>query len=225
MSDAYKLKLKDRLFATIVSLLGWLTLSLLGRSWRIEIIGMEKVEQIWRQGKRVCYVLWHGRLLALGYAFRGQGVRILSSQHRDGEVSTRTVKRMGYTVTRGSSTRGGVRAIRELIEASKIHDLALTPDGPKGPVCKVQLGVVYLASRAQIPMIPIASSSQSVWKLASWDSFQVPRPFSRVVVILGDPIQIPNDCDSQELAAISLNLEEELNRITRQADDYFKAGN
>jgi lysophospholipid acyltransferase (LPLAT)-like uncharacterized protein len=135
-------------------------------------------------------------LLALTFAHRQRGVGVLISRHRDGEVIARAVERLGYATARGSSTRGGEEGVREMLAlAESKRSLAITPDGPRGPARVVKPGLIYLASRTGLPILPVATGARPLTRLRSWDRFRIPRPFGRVVVHYGEPIDVPRDLD------------------------------
>ena len=222
MEGQPKFSLGVRILFWLISWVGSASILLLGKTWRIKIIGQEKVDKIRSQGKKVCYAFWHGRLLVLTYTHRRQGIRILISQHRDGEFISRIVEKMGYFPARGSSTRGGFKAVLDMVKNSQGYDLGIAPDGPKGPRHQVQPGGAYISSRTGLPLVPISNSAQSAWFLKSWDRFMIPKPFSQVVVIIADPIWISQEADGEELQKKSLELERTLVELTIQADNYFR---
>ena len=127
-----------------------------GKSMRLLTVGESAVDELYRQGERIIIAFWHGRQVMMPLAYRGTGASILISQHRDGELIARIMRSFGFGAIRGSTTRGGVRAIRELIrEGRKGGDLVVTPDGPKGPACHVQQGVLYVARMTGFPIVPL----------------------------------------------------------------------
>jgi lysophospholipid acyltransferase (LPLAT)-like uncharacterized protein len=129
----------------------------LGRSMRIETRGHEHVDRLYREGKRVIIAFWHSRQLMMPLTYRGTLAYILISQHQDGEIIARIVERFGFLAVRGSSTRGGVEALRELIRLGRSGvDLVVTPDGPKGPAQVAKMGVIQLARASKLPIIPLA---------------------------------------------------------------------
>ena len=129
----------------------------LGRSMRIETRGHEHVDRLYREGKRVIIAVWHARQLMMPLSYRGTLAHILISQHQDGEIIARIVERFGLRAVRGSSTRGGVPALRELIRLGRSGvDLVVTPDGPKGPPQVAKMGVIQLARASGLPIIPLA---------------------------------------------------------------------
>lgn len=222
MEGQPRFNLRDRLLFGLVGILGSTLILLLGKTWKIKIIGQEKVDKIRDQGKRVCYASWHGRLLALTYTYRNQRTRILISQHRDGEFISRMVERMGYSPARGSSTRGGMKAVLDMVRNSRNYDLAITPDGPRGPRHRVQAGAAYISSRSGLPLIPISCSAHPAWILKSWDRFMIPKPFSQIVVLIADPIPISPEAGEEELQKKNSELERTLVELTQRADNHFK---
>jgi len=214
--------LKDNFLVWLVSWLGPALIWLLGKTLRISWKGLENLQEVRKGGQRVIYALWHGRLLILTFAHRRQKVHVLISQHRDGELIARTVRRLGFVPIRGSTTRGGTQAIFQMV--SKIqdgYDLAITPDGPKGPHHKVQSGAIYIAQRSGLPIMPISASAKSAWRLKSWDSFLIPKPFSKAVIILGKPVYVSQDAVENELNSKIAELEQQLLELTTQADNFF----
>ena len=183
---------------------------------------MENLELVRKKGQKVLYAFWHGRMLILSFSHRRQRIHILISQHRDGEFMARTVQRLGFVPIRGSSTKGGAKAIFQMV--SKIqdgYDIAITPDGPKGPRYKVQPGAIYIAGRSGLPIIPITSSAEKCWRLSSWDNFLIPKPFSKTVIILGEPIYVASDSTVSEINSKNFELENQLVELTFQADNFF----
>ena len=146
------------------------------------------------------YCLWHETMLLPAHLFAHLGIHVLISQSRDGEYITRVVEGLGFRAVRGSSTRGAVKAVRELARASTQNHLAITPDGPRGPRHAFQPGAVFLASRTGLPLVPIGCAFGSAWRASSWDRFVIPKPFSRAACHFGPPLHVPMDCDAPGLA-------------------------
>jgi len=221
MKTSFK-NLKDGFLIWLVSWLGPALVWLLGKTLRISWRGLENLQEVRKSGRKVIYALWHGRLLILTFAHRWQKVHVLISQHRDGEFIARTVQRLGFVPIRGSTTRGGTQAIFQMI--SKIqdgYDIAITPDGPKGPPYKVQSGAIYIAQRSGLPIMPISTSAKKALRLKSWDSFLIPKPFSKTVIILGKPIYVKKESTDEELSGKIYELEQKLSELTTQADNFF----
>jgi len=199
---------------------------LLGKSLKIKWIGKENLKTIQKNKGKVLYAFWHGRMLILSYSHRRKKVQVLISQHRDGEIIARIIERLGFGTVRGSSSHGGFKAILQMANKAKNgYDLAITPDGPKGPPFQVQPGTAYIAQRSEIPILPITNSAEKVWTLKSWDSFIIPKPFSKAVIIIGKPIYVTVDLTPEEIDLKNLELQANLNLLTEKADNYFKSGN
>ncbi|MFQ6093169.1 MAG: lysophospholipid acyltransferase family protein [bacterium] len=217
-----KKRLLNELSLLAAPTLGSLFIRILGRTWRYTTVKREQAERRRVRGKGLIYALWHGRMLPLIYMYRDRRVHVLVSRHRDGELATRIVERVGYGAVRGSSTSGGARGFQDLLnKVTSGFDVAITPDGPQGPPCKVQPGVLRLAQLSKSPIIPITHGASNPTTLKSWDGFMIPKPFSRCVVVYGDPIFVPPDASSALLEEKRAELERSLNRISEQADSFF----
>ncbi len=203
----------------IVAGLGALIIRLLGVSWRIDFPPESSVEEARFRHPQVIYCFWHGRLLPLSFTHRNRKIHVLASEHRDGEMLGRTIVRLGFGHVRGSSTRGGARALRELKRAvSAGYDLGLTVDGPKGPIHQVKAGAVELARSTGATLIPISTGSRRHRTFASWDRFQLPLPFTKVLVRLGEPIVVDANADKEAVESVRAELERALLRLTEQID-------
>jgi hypothetical protein len=221
MKDWFK-TFKDNLLLFFISLIGPIFIFLLGKTLRIKWIGEKKLDAIRKNRGQVIYAFWHGRMLISSYSHRGQKIHVLISQHRDGELIARIIERLGFVSVRGSTTRGGTKAIFEMVNrGASGYDVAITPDGPKGPKFKVQLGTIYIAQRSQMPIIPITNAAKSRWTLSSWDGFLIPKPFSKAVILIGEPIYVPLESTPQELEEKREELEKRLVDLTQKADNYF----
>ena len=160
----------------------------------------------------------HGRLLAAGVAFQNLGIGIMSSHHTDGEIIHRVVRKMGYVTVRGSTTRGGSRALLELSRLDSKVPLALTPDGPRGPEGRLQDGFALLASKTGRAIIPAGIAAAPCIRLkSSWDRMVIPLPFARVQVVLAEPIVLPPDLSREELTASTAMVREKILEMERLA--------
>ena len=183
--------------------------------------------QLLASGQPFIFVTWHGRLLHLFHFSRwtrGRGCTFLVSRSRDGELISRIAKRFGVEATRGSSSRGGVRGLLEIVSKVKRGYIAgVTPDGPRGPRYRVQPGVATMAQKTGVPILPLTYSAR--WKvvLNSWDQCVIPLPFSRVVVVFGTPISVSEGISSDSLEAKRQEIEASLIGITTTADAYFQS--
>jgi lysophospholipid acyltransferase (LPLAT)-like uncharacterized protein len=164
----------------------------------------------------ILFALWHGRMFLSIQAHRGEGIATMASQSRDGELIARWLEKNGYVVVRGSTTRGGSQALREMVRLVRSgRHAALTVDGPKGPPRVVQPGVLQLARLTGAWILPITSSCSKPRFLASWDRYLLPYPFSKAVVAYGEPFPIPQDMSDE--AALS-RIASALDAATGQAD-------
>jgi len=185
----------DAALIGIAAAVGPLVLRALGATWRLTVVGQEKVDALLSTGG-VVHAFWHGHLPALEYAYRGRGIVVLSSLHRDGEISARLMSTLGYAVVRGSSSRGSTRGLLKMLAAARAgRAVAITPDGPRGPAGSVQRGIFYISDRADAPIVPVGVAARPATRLGSWDRMLVPHPFSRVVVVHGPPL--PSDPDGR----------------------------
>jgi lysophospholipid acyltransferase (LPLAT)-like uncharacterized protein len=196
---------------------GAVMVRLLGRSWRIELVGVAERDAEVAAGAGPCiFVFWHARLLPLVFTHRERGIAVLISRSRDGELIAGIVERMGFVTARGSSSRGASEGMLELIRwGERGRDLAVTPDGPRGPAGQVRPGLVQLASLTGYPIIPVATASSATVVLSSWDRFRVPRPFSRVVAGYGEPVRVPRDLDAGAVEAWRCRIEQAIAAFTR----------
>lgn len=204
---------------TVVGLLGPVILRLLCWTLRIEERPAGSSRRLFTESPKAIIAFWHATMLVLVYRGRSQGIRVLISQHTDGEYIARVIKNMGFGVVRGSSTRGGSRAMINMVkEAEKGHFLAVTPDGPRGPREVAQSGIIFLAKKTGLPILPIGLGYSNCWRLPSWDGFRIPKPFSKVVLAFGEPISVPPELREEELENYRRVLEESLNSLSANAE-------
>ncbi len=171
---------------------GWL-LSCLGRTWRVRVVGREALLARAVGDARVVLTLWHGQMLPILWVHR-QPTGVLISEHRDGEIIAQIVSRFGFFGVRGSTSRGGARALLECVQVLRHGaDVAITPDGPRGPRHSFAAGALVVAFRAGASIVPIVAHVDRAWRLRSWDAFEIPKPFARVVVRYGAPRTVRAD--------------------------------
>lgn len=172
-------------------LLGRGFLHVLARTWRVRVVNGERVRELRETGNSFIFALWHGQLLPLLWHHREEGVRVLISEHRDGELVARAALSLGYGLIRGSSTRGAERALISLVrELQEGHEVAITPDGPRGPATTFAPGALVAAQRSDSFILPVAAAADRAWRLRSWDRFMIPKPFARVTVAYGSPAKV-----------------------------------
>jgi lysophospholipid acyltransferase (LPLAT)-like uncharacterized protein len=179
---------------------------------RVERVGTEHLEPYRRRGAPVIFVFWHGHLLPLVHYHRHERIVVLVSEHADGERIARILARRGFGTVRGSSTRGGVRGLRALVRAARAgRDLALTPDGPRGPRGEFKPGALAVARMTGLPIIPLSVAAAPAWSASSWDGFLIPKPFARVRIRYLPPRFVARDASRPALEALAAELGAELN--------------
>jgi len=213
------LKFKDRVILAVAPPIAGLVIRALAATMKLKFLNEDRVRPFWEKDERFIAAFWHNRLLLMGYSYHGKGIKILISQHKDGELIARVLKRLGFGSVRGSSTRGGAAAMREMVRASKEYDIGITPDGPRGPKYVVQEGVVALARLTGVPILPLTFGSSKKKVFASWDAFNLPYPFSRGVFMWGEPIYVGKEDDMEEKRK---ELELKLREMTEFVDEYVK---
>ena len=178
-----------RLRATL--LVGKSALQLLARTWRFHVVNGEAITNLRAAKAPFIFSLWHGHLLPLLWYHRGEGVSVLISEHRDGELVARAATSLGFALIRGSTTRGADRALISIVrELQAGREVAITPDGPRGPARKFAPGALIAAQRSDSFIVPVAAVADRAWRLKSWDRFMIPKPFARVTVAYGNPEKV-----------------------------------
>jgi lysophospholipid acyltransferase (LPLAT)-like uncharacterized protein len=162
-------------------------------------------------------------MLALSYIYRNRDAHVLASAHRDGELMGQTIRRLGYGHVRGSSTRGGTKAILDMVEKLQSgFDVAFAVDGPRGPRFQAKPGPIQIAKMSGAAILPVTAGSRWKKQLNSWDAFQVAYPFTEVRVDYAEPIVVPPDADPETIEKKRLELESKLNAITKSNDDILE---
>ncbi len=201
-------KLVPYLVYTYVTFVGWTT--------RQRVLRADIPEKVHAAGERFIYAFWHQRQVFFTWSHRGVSAAVLVSRSADGEMIARTMELSGIDAVRGSSSRGGAAAAREMVEILRSgRDVGITPDGPRGPAREVKEGAVRVAQLAGMPIVPIANALSNKLEVRSWDRFQVPLPFGRSVVIYGEPLRVGAGDD---LGAKAAELKAALDDLTSEAD-------
>jgi lysophospholipid acyltransferase (LPLAT)-like uncharacterized protein len=203
--------------------LAWLVILFFGKVCRMHVKHRHRWDRAIAEKRGVIAILWHGKMLIPIYIHRYQGIAAMVSEHHDGEMIAQTVHKLGYETVRGSSTRGGSRAFRQMLSLlKKGKTCTVLPDGPKGPRHHVKLGVIALAQRSGACIIPLTFSARKKICLTSWDRFTLFWPFSRVCLLYGRPMVIPPKIPISELESYRLEVENALKALDREADEYFQ---
>lgn len=170
------------------------------------------------------YVFWHEYIGAILPKWGHTPLTLLVSQHRDAEVLNQMALCLGLNIVRGSTTRGGSKAIRELKRYSKFSSIAIAPDGPKGPRREMAMGAIYLASLLKMPIVPVGVGCDHPKRLGTWDKFVIPRPFSRVRVVFGPKYYLPPRTKKKDLEKYRLLTQTRLNQVTSFAEEWAESG-
>lgn len=182
---------RQRLKVALATALGGGILRLLAHTWRVSRDGEAALARLRDARAPFVIILWHGELLPILWAHRDEGVSVLISTHADGEIIARICESLGCRTVRGSSSRGGARALLELVrELEHGHEVAITPDGPRGPRRTFAPGAVVAAMRAGVPVIAFGARVDRAWRLKSWDRFVIPKPFARITMRYSDAAHV-----------------------------------
>jgi lysophospholipid acyltransferase (LPLAT)-like uncharacterized protein len=222
--------IKKKLVSWFGSWFAYWVIKVLGLTMRFEEVGPEIAESLLEREPAAIGAFWHGRLLMMPVFYKrmiykrrkGRQLSFLVSPHRDGQVVGRALQRFGFHAILGSTTRKGYSAFKKMLEANrKGSDLAIVPDGPRGPRCQVQIGVIELAKLTGKPILPVSFGASRKKVFNTWDHFVFPYPFSKGVFIWGEPIYVDSDGDRAHLEERRVLLEKRLNDLTERADHYF----
>ena len=204
------LSASDRFKAALIAGTAYPLIAALCWTYRWKIEGAEHYAAVTSSGQQPILALWHGRILPGLHYFRNRGVVVITSQNFDGEWIARVLHRFGFGTARGSTSRGGARALVQLRrELGAGKPAAFTVDGPRGPARVVQPGVAFLAGATGQPILPYHIEASRHWTLRSWDRTQIPKPFSTVVLVIGAPIHVSGTDDptlQRSLAQIGESL-------------------
>lgn len=185
---------------------------------RIKVINGEAISNLAREKKNFVAAFWHGSMMIGWFLHRSGNAAALVSQSKDGDVLAAILEKWNYNVVRGSSSTGGSDALTAMIFLMREdYSLVITPDGPRGPICKMKAGAVITAKRSNVPFFLVGIGIKNKIILKSWDRFEVPKPFSKVVAIYSDPIFIDENLSYEETNHKILECEELLNKLQKDA--------
>ena len=208
--------------ATIAGV-GYPLINALGHTLRWRVEGLQHFEAIVASGRQPVMGFWHGRILPATYYFRRRGIVVITSENFDGEWIARIIERFGYGTARGSTTRGGRKAMRQLVRDMRGgRPAGFTLDGPRGPAQVAQPGAVWLAAATGNPLLPFHLEASSYWSMRSWDRTQIPKPFSTVALVVGEPIEVVKDLRDDVLESARLGLERRLAVLEERARELLR---
>jgi len=218
--EGVKRPLKFWFYRYVIPVGGVLFVKALAATYRIRIIGLEDEQRALHRHRNLIYATWHQRFFpGIALFMDRKPIAVMISQSRDGEMIARVAEKFGWEPVRGSSTRGGVAALRRLRSlAFQGYNFAHIVDGPKGPFGEVKPGLLHLARMVGSPIVPTVTSAEKRWIFNSWDRFMVPKPFSRILVRFGDPIDVPPKIDSEGFEQTRLLVEKRLKDLCADTD-------
>ena len=226
MSEArWRTSWGKRLQVAAIAGLGYPLINLLGHTLRFRVEGLHHYDAIVAAGRQPVMAFWHGRILPATYYFRRRGIVVITSENFDGEWIARIIERFGYGTARGSTSHGARRAARQLVREMRAgRPAGFTVDGPRGPARVMQPGAVWLARATGNPVLPFHLEASSYWSVRSWDRTQIPKPFSTVALVVGEPVYVPADAAGEQLEAVRHDLERRLQDLEQRAVRLARTG-
>jgi lysophospholipid acyltransferase (LPLAT)-like uncharacterized protein len=219
-----KLRWYDPVFLGVLPPLGALLIKLLMLSCRVvRVEGLERARRAAEASAGgAVYVTWHQRMPYHFHHFGSRHVTVMISRSRDGEYAARVARWLGFRDVRGSSSRGGKQALREIIRRMRQGEIGgMLADGPQGPARVAKMGSVIMARDAGVPLIPVLWGADRCWQFNSWDRYLVPKPFARVAILYEEPVIVPPGARGGLLESYRRLLQDRLNRGTRWCDEQF----
>ena len=209
---------RKRFEAAAIAAVGTPLIEALGGTYNWRDRGADVLARLAREGRQPIFAFWHGRILAATLFFRDRGIVVITSENFDGEWIARIIRRFGYDTARGSTSRGGARALVQMRRDLRAGSpAAFTVDGPRGPARVAQAGAVWLASATGNPIVPFHIEARSFWTVNSWDRHQVPKPGSDVAIAIGQPIEVPPKADEATIETGRCQMEQALSRLEAQS--------
>jgi lysophospholipid acyltransferase (LPLAT)-like uncharacterized protein len=212
-----------RFQASAIAAIGVPIVEALGGTYHWRYAGTHHYDQVVLRGRQPILALWHGRILAATLFFRDRSIVAMTSENFDGQWVAELMGRFGYRAARGSTSRGGARALAQLRrEMADGYPAAFTVDGPRGPARRAQPGAVWLASATGNPIVPFHIEAADFWTVKSWDRHQVPKPGTNVAVAIGEPIEVPAGADEKTIETWRAQLEQTLIDLESDAKGLIK---
>ena len=218
VADEWRLSWVKRAQVAAIAGAGYPLLNALGHTLRWRVEGLHHLDAIRASGRQPVMAFWHGRILSATFYFRRRGIVVITSENFDGEWIARIIERFGYGTARGSTSRGGRRAMLQLVRDMQQGKAAgFTLDGPRGPARVAQPGALWLARTTGNPVLPFHLEASRAWMLGSWDRTQIPKPFSTVALVVGEPMNVAADATDEQLEAARMELESRLLALEKKA--------
>jgi lysophospholipid acyltransferase (LPLAT)-like uncharacterized protein len=220
-ADLSKYSFKQRMIIRISDIGFYLLIKLICSTVRFEVEGWENFEKIESDGKTPIYAFWHNNIFLITYFFRNRKIVVMSSQSLDGEYTSRFLQRFGYGSVRGSSTRGGAGAVVKMIRLMREKiPVGFANDGPKGPKFEAKIGSTVLAKKTGNPLMPFNIEPNKFWTINTWDKMQIPKPFTRVLVKIAEPIYVESKINDEELENKRLELQKSLDDLVKYGENW-----
>jgi len=217
MPENWRSSLWQRAQIATIAGLGYPLINALGQTLRWRVEGLEHYDAIVASGRQPVMAFWHGRILPATYYFRRRGIVVITSENFDGEWIARIIERFGFGTARGSTSRGGLKAMLQLVrDMEKGKPAGFTLDGPRGPARVAQPGAIWLARATGNPVLPFHLEASSHWTTGSWDRTQIPKPFSTVALVVGQPLEVSADATDEQLESVRQELERRLQELERR---------
>src|SRR5258706_15753783 len=225
MADNWRASPWRRAQVSTIAGLGYPLNNALGHTLRWRVEGMRHIDAIGASGRQPIMAFWHGRILPATFYFRRRGIVVITSENFDGEWIARIIERFGFGTARGSSSRGGLRAMLQLVrDMEQGKPAGFTLDGPRGPARVAQPGAVWLARATGNPVLPFHLEASSHWTARSWDRTQIPKPFSTVALVVGAPLDVPKGAADEQLEPARQELERRLQELEMRALTMLRNG-
>jgi len=207
-----------RLEAAAISAVGYRLVAGLGATLRWRVEGLDHLDAPVREGRQPIMAFWHGRILPATFYFRRRGIVVITSENFDGEWIAGIIERFGYGTARGSTSRGGRRALVQLVRDLEAgRPAGFTLDGPRGPARVAQPGAIWLAKATGNPVVPFHLEADRFWTTNSWDRTQIPKPFATVAIAVGEPLEVSSDAGDEGIEAARRDLEARLQALEARA--------
>lgn len=220
-ADLSAYSFKQKLAIHLAERAFYVLIKIVGKTIRFETDDWENFLKIERAGRIPIYSFWHNRIFAGTYFFRDRGIVVITSQSFDGEYIARFIQRFGYGAVRGSSTRGAVGALVEMIRLMKNDaPMGFTLDGPKGPRYVAKSGALLLAKKTGNPLMPFVVETEKHWTVNSWDGLQIPKPFTRARIFIGEPLYVASDADADTIELKRLELQQKLDELVANGEQW-----
>ena len=219
---SYKQILRTKFMYSILCWIASKYIKFVSKTLKWSYLNKNYPETLWKKNENFILCFWHGRLLMMPISWqKKKKINMLISEHPDGQLISKTVKYFGIDTISGSSSKGSLKAIRNILKSLKSgQSVGITPDGPRGPKMKINSAIIKIASLTGHKIVPLSYSVKKKFFLNSWDKFLVALPFGKGCFIWGKPIKIKKNISTNEDLKLSKRLENNLLKLTKKADNY-----